>query len=77
MPADAAIIGEIGLSGEIRAVSQVNLRLNEAAKIGFRRGTFLRGFMCDFIEKFAPHLTREVMAKAVQCHTKAELDELE
>jgi len=45
-------------------------------KIGFRRGTFLRGFMCDFIEKFAPHLTREVMTKAVQCHTKAELEEL-
>jgi len=37
VPADAAIIGEIGLSGEIRAVSQVSLRLNEAAKIGFRR----------------------------------------
>lgn len=37
VPADAAIIGEIGLSGEIRAVSQVGLRLNEAAKIGFRR----------------------------------------
>jgi DNA repair protein RadA/Sms len=37
VPADAAIIGEIGLSGEIRAVSQVNLRINEAAKIGFRR----------------------------------------
>jgi LysR family cys regulon transcriptional activator len=32
--------------------------------------------MCDFIEKFAPHLTRDVLAKAVQCHTKAELDEL-
>ena len=45
-------------------------------KIGFRRGTFLRGFMCDFIEKFAPHLTREVMAKAIQCHNKQELEEL-
>ena len=45
-------------------------------KIGFRRGTFLRGFMCDFIEKFAPHLTRDVMSKAVQCHSKGELDEL-
>ncbi len=45
-------------------------------KIGFRRGTFLRGFMCDFIEKFAPHLTRDVLAKAVQCHTKAELEEM-
>ena len=45
-------------------------------KIGFRRGTFLRGFMCDFIEKFAPHLTRDMMAKAVQCHSKVELEEL-
>lgn len=26
--------------------------------IGFRRGTFLRGFMFDFIESFAPHLNR-------------------
>ncbi len=45
-------------------------------KIGFRRGTFLRGFMCDFIQKFAPHLDRGVLEKAIQCHNKAELDEL-
>ena len=29
------IFGEIGLSGEIRAVSQPNLRLKEAKKLGF------------------------------------------
>lgn len=45
-------------------------------KIGFRRGTFLRGFMLDFIQKFAPHLTRDIVNQATQCHTKAELDEL-
>jgi LysR family cys regulon transcriptional activator len=45
-------------------------------KIGFRRGTFLRGFMCDFIETFAPHLDREMLEKAVQCRNKVELDEL-
>lgn len=28
-------------------------------KIGFRRGTFLRCYMYDFIEIFSPHLTRE------------------
>lgn len=49
---------------------------SSVTKIGFRRGTFLRGFMCDFIEKFAPHLTREVQTQAMQCHNKAELDEL-
>lgn len=35
LPHDAVIFGEIGLSGEIRAVSQPNLRLKEAHKLGF------------------------------------------
>lgn len=37
VPADMAIIGEIGLSGEVRSVGQLGARLNEAAKLGFRR----------------------------------------
>ncbi len=37
VPPDMAIVGEIGLSGEIRSVSQINQRLNEAAKLGFSR----------------------------------------
>jgi DNA repair protein RadA/Sms len=37
LPADVAIIGELGLSGEVRAVAQLPMRLNEAAKIGFKR----------------------------------------
>jgi len=37
MPEDAVIFGEIGLSGEIRAVSQMDVRLKEAAKLGFTR----------------------------------------
>lgn len=36
-PPDLAFVGEVGLSGELRAVSQLPARLNEAAKIGFRR----------------------------------------
>jgi DNA repair protein RadA/Sms len=35
--ADMAFVGEIGLSGELRAVSQTDSRLKEAAKLGFRR----------------------------------------
>ncbi len=35
LPADAVIFGEIGLSGEIRAVTQPGLRLKEARKLGF------------------------------------------
>ena len=35
MPADAVVFGEVGLSGEVRAVGQADLRLKEAAKLGF------------------------------------------
>jgi DNA repair protein RadA/Sms len=35
--ADLAVIGEVGLSGEVRAVSQTVARLKEAAQLGFRR----------------------------------------
>jgi DNA repair protein RadA/Sms len=34
---DLAIVGEIGLSGELRSVGQLDKRLREAAKLGFRR----------------------------------------
>jgi DNA repair protein RadA/Sms len=34
--ADTVLIGEVGLSGELRLVGQMPARLNEAAKLGFR-----------------------------------------
>jgi DNA repair protein RadA/Sms len=34
---DIVIFGEIGLAGEIRGVSQPELRINEAKKLGFKR----------------------------------------
>lgn len=37
LPADLAIVGEVGLSGEVRRVTQLSNRLKEARKIGFRR----------------------------------------
>ena len=37
VPADMTIIGEVGLSGELRAVSQLPTRMREAAKLGFKR----------------------------------------
>jgi DNA repair protein RadA/Sms len=35
--ADLAVIGEVGLSGELRSVGQIGRRLNEAARLGFKR----------------------------------------
>ncbi len=45
-------------------------------KIGFRRGTYLRTYMYDFIELFAPHLNREVVDAAMATDSKDELDKL-
>jgi DNA repair protein RadA/Sms len=44
-PVDAQtlILGEVGLAGEVRAVTQVEPRLAEAAKMGFRRVVLPRG----------------------------------
>jgi DNA repair protein RadA/Sms len=44
-PAEAVFFGEVGLSGEVRPVSQAALRLKEAGKLGFAKA-------------FAPKLTR-------------------
>ena len=35
VPADMVVFGEVGLSGEVRAVAQADNRLKEAAKLGF------------------------------------------
>ena len=34
--------------------------------IGFRRGTFLRGYMYEFMQLFAPHLTKERVVAAFE-----------
>jgi DNA repair protein RadA/Sms len=34
--ADTVLVGEVGLNGELRAVGQMNARLREAAKLGFK-----------------------------------------
>lgn len=45
-------------------------------KIGFRRLTFLRGYTYDFIELFAPHLSRDLIDTAVKLRTRAAVDPL-
>ncbi|MDJ0849744.1 MAG: DNA repair protein RadA [Myxococcota bacterium] len=37
LPADVAACGEVGLGGEVRRVARLDLRLREAARLGFRR----------------------------------------
>lgn len=44
--------------------------------IGCRKGTFLRGYMYEFIELFAPHLGREIVAEAFTLPNRGEVDAL-
>jgi len=37
IPQTTAMFGEVGLAGEVRAISQAGLRLREAAQMGFTR----------------------------------------
>lgn len=40
---EMAMMGEIGLSGELRSVAQLERRIQEAAKLGFKRTVYPRG----------------------------------
>jgi LysR family cys regulon transcriptional activator len=44
--------------------------------IGFRRDTFLRGYMFDFIEMFAPHLRRELVEQTLKSGSTADREAL-
>ncbi len=64
------------LDSDLVALDASHLFQPSTTKIGFRRGTFLRGYMYEFIELFAPHLTKEVVSEAYSRHSKAEVEEL-
>ena len=43
LPAGTVLIGELGLGGQLRPVGQLELRLQEAARLGFRRAVVPQG----------------------------------
>lgn len=50
----------------LRAMDASHLFEPSATRIGIRRNTYLRGYVYDFIEMFAPHLTRNAVDTAMQ-----------
>ena len=64
------------LDQDLVALDASHLFEPSITRIGFRRGTFLRGYMFDFIQKFAPHITHDVLEKVQACSGRAEVDEL-
>ncbi|MEE9157519.1 MAG: HTH-type transcriptional regulator CysB [Gammaproteobacteria bacterium] len=64
------------MDGELRAIDASHLFKPSTTKIGFRRGTILRGYMYEFIELFAPHLKRDVVDQAIAARSKEDIDNL-
>lgn len=64
------------VDSDLVAIDASHLFAASVTQIGFRKGTFLRGYMYDFIQAFAPHLTRELVEKASHCHNRQELEAL-
>jgi len=64
------------LDSDLVAIDASHLFASSVTQIGFRKGTFLRGYMYDFISAFAPHLTRDLVEKAAHCHNRQEIEDL-
>ena len=59
---------------DLVALDVAHLFESSVTMIGCRRGTFLRGFMYDFIESFAPHLSRDKVEQALALPDQAAVD---
>lgn len=64
------------IDSDLVAIDASHLFKASTTKIGFRRGSFLRGYMFDFIERFAPHLTKHVVTQAMLLKNNVEVDEM-
>lgn len=61
---------------DLVALDASHLFKPSTTRIAFRKGTFLRQFMYEFIEMFAPHLSKDVVDAAMQTSSRLELEEL-
>lgn len=72
----ASMAVEAETDSDLVALDASHLFEYSVTSIGFRRGTFLRGYMYEFIKMFAPHLNRELVEAAIQRHAKTSREEL-
>ena len=59
---------------DLVAIEADHLFESSITSIGFRKGTYLRGYMYDFINGFAPHLTRDVIDRVTAISDKESRD---
>ena len=63
------------IDSDLVVIDASHLFKASTTKIGFRRGSFLRAYMYDFIERFAPHLTKDIVTRAMLLKNNHEVDE--
>ena len=66
-------LGEVGLAGEVRAVAQVEPRLAEAAKMGFKRVVMPRSSASRLDAETGRRGSRTVARSRIPCMTSASL----
>jgi LysR family cys regulon transcriptional activator len=64
------------LDSDLVKIDASHLFEYSTTKIGFRKGSFLRSYMYEFIERFAPHLTKSVVEKAMMLKNNDEVEKM-
>ncbi len=64
------------LDADLVALDASHLFAPSITRIGFRKDKYLRAYMYDFIQMFAPHLHRQLVMEACKTRTREELEEL-
>jgi len=60
------------VDNDLVAIEAGHLFDSSVTSIGFRKGTYLRGYMYDFITAFAPHLTRDIIDRVMAMPNREE-----
>jgi LysR family cys regulon transcriptional activator len=68
----AAMAFDPVLDADLVALDASHLFQSSVTHIGCRKGTFMRRYMYDFIELFAPHLNHRVVDDAFACSNSSE-----
>lgn len=72
----ASMAHDAALDSDLVALDASHLFDPSTTKIGFRRGIYLRAYMYDFIQLFAPHLTHAIVDQAITTTNQGELETL-
>lgn len=71
----AAIAYDEDRDAQLAAIDARHLFASNMTRLAIRRGSFLRGYMYDFIETFASPLTRELVDEALASEPKVALQD--